>query len=76
MGDFHERLIQARRDGTAPGMPGYLPEDPEPETREAGPEATFSASLVAGMWSCSLCFGTVDGRLTPNHADWHRRLGA
>ena len=75
--EFFERLVQDRRDGTAPPQVAQLQEaeirqGPPPEAEVV---TTFSASAVAGAWSCDRCHALVDGRLTPNHADWHRRLG-
>ncbi len=73
--DFFERLVQDRRDGIAPPQVEQMKQaEPEPEP-PASPEVTFSPGVVPGAWTCSRCFALVDGRLTPNHADWHRRIG-
>ncbi len=68
MGRFHDELIKARRDGTAPGM-----EDTLPSVEDPGP--TFLEFTGAGIVSCSRCGALVEAPRAPQHADWHRRLG-
>lgn len=70
---FFDQLVNDRRDGIAPPQLEQMKQaEPEPDEQRPS-EVTFSASSVPGAWSCNRCFALVDGRLTPNHADWHYR---
>lgn len=70
MGDFHRQLVEARRNGTAPGM------DAGPAS-DAKPTAPTYIAVPEGMplLSCSRCGGTVTADRAPQHTDWHIRLG-
>lgn len=69
MGRFHDQLVEARRNGTAPGQAGALESAPLPTAPTYSP---IPEGVPAS--SCDRCGAVVMVDRQPQHTAWHVML--
>ena len=72
MGRFHDELVNARREGKAPGQEASIPT----ETANLTADITFAPPSEGVPLVCSRCGGVVDAGRVAGHVDWHRVTGS
>lgn len=69
---FHDRLVEARRNGEAPGQTS---QGGPPADSDSGVKGTLTPLGPPGVFRCDDCSLPVDGDGAAGHVEWHRRLG-